>query len=90
MGSARGGSNPLAVDFERGRYRCLFVFRSVWWHMLYRYWLIKIRAIYQVSDLNRFPVWERTALLAQWLERAAVNRKVTGSIPVRSVSDSAI
>ena len=25
------------------------------------------------------------ALLAQWLERAAVNRKVTGSIPVRSV-----
>ena len=24
------------------------------------------------------------ALLAQWLERAAVNRKVTGSIPVRS------
>ena len=26
------------------------------------------------------------ALLAQWLERAAVNRKVTGSIPVGSVS----
>ena len=26
-----------------------------------------------------------TALLAQWLERAAVNRKVTGSIPVGSV-----
>ena len=25
------------------------------------------------------------ALLAQWLERAAVNRKVTGSIPVGSV-----
>ena len=24
------------------------------------------------------------ALLAQWLERAAVNRKVTGSIPVGS------
>jgi hypothetical protein len=27
----------------------------------------------------------RVALLAQWLERAAVNRKVTGSIPVGSV-----
>jgi hypothetical protein len=27
---------------------------------------------------------ERSALLAQWLERAAVNRKVTGSIPVGS------
>ena len=26
------------------------------------------------------------ALLAQWLERAAVNRKVTGSIPVGSVT----
>ena len=26
----------------------------------------------------------RSALLAQWLERAAVNRKVTGSIPVGS------
>ena len=26
------------------------------------------------------------ALLAQWLERAAVNRKVTGSIPVGSGS----
>ena len=26
----------------------------------------------------------RLALLAQWLERAAVNRKVTGSIPVGS------
>ena len=26
----------------------------------------------------------RRALLAQWLERAAVNRKVTGSIPVGS------
>ena len=26
------------------------------------------------------------ALLAQWLERAAVNRKVTGSIPVGSAS----
>ena len=30
-------------------------------------------------------VAEAMALLAQWLERAAVNRKVTGSIPVRSV-----
>ena len=29
----------------------------------------------------------RLALLAQWLERAAVNRKVTGSIPVGSVFD---
>ena len=29
--------------------------------------------------------WTVEALLAQWLERAAVNRKVTGSIPVRSV-----
>ena len=28
------------------------------------------------------------ALLAQWLERAAVNRKVTGSIPVGSVFGS--
>ena len=28
---------------------------------------------------------EAVALLAQWLERAAVNRKVTGSIPVGSV-----
>ena len=28
---------------------------------------------------------QREALLAQWLERAAVNRKVTGSIPVGSV-----
>ena len=28
---------------------------------------------------------KRAALLAQWLERAAVNRKVTGSKPVRSV-----
>ena len=28
---------------------------------------------------------EADALLAQWLERAAVNRKVTGSIPVGSV-----
>jgi hypothetical protein len=28
------------------------------------------------------------ALLAQWLERAAVNRKVTGSIPVGSVFHS--
>ena len=27
---------------------------------------------------------KNTALLAQWLERAAVNRKVTGSIPVGS------
>ena len=27
---------------------------------------------------------EAVALLAQWLERAAVNRKVTGSIPVGS------
>ena len=27
------------------------------------------------------------ALVAQWLERAAVNRKVTGSIPVGSVLD---
>ena len=27
---------------------------------------------------------QREALLAQWLERAAVNRKVTGSIPVGS------
>ena len=27
----------------------------------------------------------QSALLAQWLERAAVNRKVTGSIPVGSV-----
>ena len=27
---------------------------------------------------------KRAALLAQWLERAAVNRKVTGSIPVGS------
>jgi hypothetical protein len=35
-----------------------------------------------------FDVWssfEEGALLAQWLERAAVNRKVTGSIPVGSV-----
>ena len=33
------------------------------------------------------PVWRPPveALLAQWLERAAVNRKVTGSIPVGSV-----
>ena len=30
----------------------------------------------------------RCALLAQWLERAAVNRKVTGSIPVGSVFES--
>ena len=30
--------------------------------------------------------WGTGALLAQWLERAAVNRKVTGSIPVGSVA----
>ena len=29
-------------------------------------------------------VFGQGALLAQWLERAAVNRKVTGSIPVGS------
>ena len=30
------------------------------------------------------PREQNVALLAQWLERAAVNRKVTGSIPVGS------
>ena len=36
---------------------------------------------------NTRPGWacDSEALLAQWLERAAVNRKVTGSIPVGSV-----
>ena len=33
----------------------------------------------------RFGAKFGEALLAQWLERAAVNRKVTGSIPVGSV-----
>ena len=33
------------------------------------------------NDLEK----RQEALLAQWLERAAVNRKVTGSIPVGSV-----
>ena len=33
----------------------------------------------------RFGAKFAEALLAQWLERAAVNRKVTGSIPVGSV-----
>ena len=32
----------------------------------------------------RFGAEHAEALLAQWLERAAVNRKVTGSIPVGS------
>ena len=32
----------------------------------------------------RFSSEVTEALLAQWLERAAVNRKVTGSIPVGS------
>ena len=36
----------------------------------------------------RFSSEVTEALLAQWLERAAVNRKVTGSIPVGSVFDS--
>ena len=31
-----------------------------------------------------------SALLAQWLERAAVNRKVTGSIPVGSGGEASI
>ena len=35
--------------------------------------------------LKDFPDRMPSALLAQWLERAAVNRKVTGSIPVGSV-----
>ena len=34
---------------------------------------------------QRFLNVGQVALLAQWLERAAVNRKVTGSIPVGSV-----
>ena len=34
---------------------------------------------------QRFGNLGQSALLAQWLERAAVNRKVTGSIPVGSV-----
>ena len=38
------------------------------------------------SDVSKVNAFNVEALLAQWLERAAVNRKVTGSIPVRSVS----
>jgi hypothetical protein len=38
-----------------------------------------------VSNVGVSSLTGRAALLAQWLERAAVNRKVTGSIPVRSV-----
>ena len=41
-----------------------------------------------LSLRQRFLNLEQVALLAQWLERAAVNRKVTGSIPVGSVFES--
>ena len=41
-----------------------------------------IRNAHETLLAVHFPYQE--ALLAQWLERAAVNRKVTGSIPVRS------
>ena len=41
-----------------------------------------IRNAHETLLAVRFPYQE--ALLAQWLERAAVNRKVTGSIPVGS------
>ena len=37
------------------------------------------------NDRDVASSWKSEALLAQWLERAAVNRKVTGSIPVGSV-----
>ena len=37
-----------------------------------------------MKKLNDKPGLGARALLAQWLERAAVNRKVTGSIPVGS------
>ena len=45
---------------------------------------VRLRGIELQAELTEEGGYRVGALLAQWLERAAVNRKVTGSIPVGS------
>jgi hypothetical protein len=70
LGSARRGSNPLGVVFGICAFAGIRMRRCI---------------INNLMSILLFRLVVQLALLAQWLERAAVNRKVTGSIPVGSV-----
>ena len=73
--------------FESYQDQFLITWRRAWQVFLkavVKFYALK-KFVHVIENLS-FPAKSyRLALLAQWLERAAVNRKVTGSIPVGSV-----